>query len=173
MFLNNFLGVLGPQGGLPVYKENMLGRYDPTLDWGKLSNEEKLEQDTALMMETLAELAALVRCVPQYPVNDEFIRGMKELDRTREIPLYLAFAAQIFLDIHHILRGRVYSAHETCKSHMELMDEDLAMHIDFYTKLPVTKRTASEIQMLKELRMDIKVYLTIQSVTQAMHFQIR
>lgn len=161
IFLNSFLEVLDDRGGLPIYKDGAFGPYDPTLDRAKMSNEEKLRQDNTLMSETFAELMALVRCVPDYPVNDELIRGMKELDRTREIPMCLAFAAQIFLDIHHILRGRVYSARETCLSHMELMVEDLAMHIDFFTKLPGKKWTASASQTLTELRTKIKVYLTV------------
>jgi hypothetical protein len=31
------------------------------------------------------------------------MRGIKEMDRTREVPFHLVFAAQVFLDIHHVL----------------------------------------------------------------------
>lgn len=156
IMLESFLDVLDPHH-LPLYKEGMFGTYDPTRDWSKMSKREKFQQDKILMMEFFTELATVVRCVPNYPVFDEFIRGMKELDRTREIPMYLAFAAQMFLDIHHILRGRVSSAHETCMSHIGLMDEDLGLHLDFHAKLRINNWPASNDEMLKELRRKIKV----------------
>lgn len=158
--LENFLDVLGPDG-LSLYKEGMFGTYDPARDWSRMPKQEKFQQDKILMMEFFTELATVVRCVPNYPVRDEFIRGVQELDRTREIPMYLAFAAQIFLDIHHVLRARVYSAHETCISHIGLMDEDLGLHLDFHNKLRINNWPSSNDEMLKGLRNKIKVRHTM------------
>ncbi|KAI7774884.1 hypothetical protein LA080_007709 [Diaporthe eres] len=155
IMLESFLEVLDPHH-LPLYKEGMFDTYDATRDWSRMPKREKFQQDKILMMEFFTELATVVRCVPNYPVSDEFIRGMQELDRTREIPMYLAFAAQMFLDIHHILRGRVHSAHETCMSHIGLMDEDLGLHLDFHTKLRINNWPSSNDAMLKELRKKIK-----------------
>lgn len=160
IMLESFLEVLDPDH-LPLYKEGMFGTYDPTRDWSRMSKQEKFQQDKILMMEFFTELASVVRCVPNYPVRDEFIRGMQELDQTREIPMYLAFAAQIFLDIHHILRAHVRSAHETCISHIGLMDEDLGLHLEFHTKVRINNWPPSNDEMLKELRRKIKVRMTL------------
>lgn len=156
IMLESFLEVLDPRH-LPLYKEGMFGTYNPIRDWSTMPKREKFQQDKILMMEFFTELAAVVRCVPNYPVSDEFIRGMKELDRTREIPMYLAFAAQIFLDIHHLLRGRVYSGHQTCMSQIGLMDEDLKLHLEFHSKLRINNWPASNDEMLRELRKKVKV----------------
>lgn len=159
IMLESFLKVLDP-GRLPLYKEGMFGTYDPARDWSRMPKQDKFQQDKILMMEFFTELATVVRCV-DYPVRDEFIRGMQELDRSREIPMYLAFAAQIFLDIHHVLRARVYSAHETCMSHIGLMDEDLGLHLDFHNKLRINNWPSSNDEMLKGLRKKIKVRYTL------------
>lgn len=159
IMLESYLPILDilDVGHLPLYREGILGIYNPARDWNGMSKREKYEQDKILMVEFLHELVAVARCVPNYPVKDEFIRGMQELDRTREIPMYLAFAAQMFLDIHHILRGRVYSAHETCMAQMKIMDEDLGLHLDFHTKLRTTNWPASNDSILDVYRQKIKV----------------
>ncbi|KAK2601422.1 hypothetical protein N8I77_010872 [Diaporthe amygdali] len=155
IMLESFLDAWDPRH-LPLYKEGMFGTYDPTRDWSTMPKRDKFQQDKILMMEFFSELATIVQCVPNYPVDDEFTRGMKELHWTREIPMYLVFATQMFLDIHHILRGRVYSAHETCMSHLELMDTDFGLHLDFHTKLRVSNWPVSNDEALKELRKKIK-----------------
>lgn len=156
LMLASFLTVLDPDH-LPLYKEGMFGVYDPSRDWNTMSNRDKFIQDKILMMEYFTELMTVVRCVPNYPVQDEFLRGMKELDQTREIPMYLAFAAQLFLDIHHILREKVSTAQKTCMSHVALMNEDLALHLEFHKNLWINTWPASNDHELKEMQRKIKV----------------
>jgi hypothetical protein len=66
------------------------------------------------------------------PSKIEFVRGVKALDTTRELPTYLVFVVKSFLDTHHLLRGRVYSPQETCQAHLALIDEDLVQHVRFH-----------------------------------------
>ena len=40
------------------------------------------------------------------PVSDEFTRGVIEMCKTKHVPIWLAFAAQIFLDIKDALRSQ-------------------------------------------------------------------
>lgn len=157
MMLENTMNQLGPPDVLPVFNHGSPATYDPTPDWATMPTQKKYEQDNILLMELFTDLMTIVRGVPKYPVHDEFIRGMQELDRTREIPMYLVFAAQIVLDIHHILRGKVYSAQELCMSHLGLLDEDLAMHLDFHTKLRTKTSTAYNDETMEGIRKLIKV----------------
>lgn len=159
--LEGMLHNLGPPNTLPVFDYCLPAAYDPTPDWDTMTMQKKYEQDKILMMEFCTDLMTVVRLVPKYPVRDEFIRGMQELDRTQDVPMYLVFAAQIFLDIHHVLRGKVYSAQELCMSHMGLMDEDLAMELDFHAKLHFKKSTTPMDEMLKGIRKLIKVRSTL------------
>lgn len=156
IMIRSFLAFLDPED-LPLCKEGIHGAYDPTRDWNSMSNQEKYQQDKVLMMEFFTEVVTVARCIPKYPVCDEFIRGMQELDRTREIPMYLAFTAQVFLDIHHILREKVYSAHEKCMLSIGIMDEDIRLHLDFHTKLRISNWPASNDEAMRRFREKMKV----------------
>lgn len=54
-------------------------------------------------MPFLTEIMTVVRCVGDWPVKDEFIRGVEEMDKTKQVPFYAVFAAQVFLDITYEL----------------------------------------------------------------------
>ena len=41
------------------------------------------------------------------PAEDEITRGLRNMVLSKQISVWLAFAAQIFLDVHHLLRGDV------------------------------------------------------------------
>ncbi|ROW05698.1 hypothetical protein VMCG_05163 [Cytospora schulzeri] len=107
-------------------------------------------------MEIIGELITVNRHVPAYPIQDKFMRGMKEYDQTRQVPIYLAFTAQMFLDIHHILREEVFSAHAKCAAEMELMHEDLQQHLEFHKNLKIDHWPSSNDQQLRALQNRIK-----------------
>lgn len=155
--LDNILEIVKLPGPLPAFLHDPSGTYDPTPDWDSMTTHEKYKQDEFVMIDFLNDVMALVRHVPHYPVHDEFIRGMLELDRTKEIPMYLAFAAQMFLDIHHILRGRVYSAYESCISELRSMDEDLELHLNFHAKVEANRGDTFKKAAATHLRSLIKV----------------
>lgn len=159
--LSSIVDGLGPPHLLPFFYDEASGTFDPNLDRDRVSMEDKSKQDKVMIMEFFTDLMTVVRCIPNFPVHDECIRGMEELDRTRQIPMYLAFATQIFLDIYHILGDRVYSAYEWCMSQMRLMDEDLRLHQEFYAKFRTKTLPASSEKTLKALREQIKVSFTI------------
>jgi len=69
-----------------------------------MSGQAKFQEDQILPFEIFTELVTVGRLVQGYPVQDEFLRGIKEMDKTREVPFHLVFSAQVFLDIHHLLR---------------------------------------------------------------------
>lgn len=162
MMLEDIVDNLGPDPNvLPLYKLGLNVTYDPTPDWETMPMKEKYAQDTILIMNFITDVFAIVRAIPGYPVHDEFTRGIEELDRTREVPMYLVFAAQVFLDIHHILRGKVYSAQELLMSHLELMDEDLALQLDFHAKVRAKKSTAYTDETMNGIRKLIKVRSTL------------
>lgn len=154
---------------VPLYPHGVLGDYDPTRDWVSMPNHEKLQQDKILLMELFNELVTIVRCNPRYPVHDELIRGFQELDQTKEIPMYLAFAAQVCVDIHHSLRGRVLSAYETCISHMELIHEDIELYLDFCVKRKGKSGDAFGDEKVSGFGQYIKVYSPIYALRERFH----
>lgn len=128
--LNSFIDVLHPNK-LPFYKDGYFGIYDPSSDREAKSGEEKFHEDKYLLMHIITEQLFIARIVTEYPVEDEFLRGMKELDSTREVPFYLAFAAQVHLDIHHELREDATKASEYLLRISELLHDDIQITLIF------------------------------------------
>ncbi|KAK9350250.1 hypothetical protein V1523DRAFT_98130 [Lipomyces doorenjongii] len=153
--LLSFLDVLDPRE-LPLIKEGMFGRYDPDSDLATKTGRQKFQEDQILLMEFFSELMTVIRCVPGYPVEDEFLRGMKELDKTRTVSFSLVFAAQIFLDIHHTMRTRVRLSFSTMVEQTTMMDNSLNSHLEFHEKLKIENWPAANDHMVRELSRMIK-----------------
>lgn len=153
--LKSFTQLLHPRK-LPLVKEGMFGIYDPCSDRNGKSAEEKLREDKILLTEQLTELMTVIRMVPGYPVQDGFLRGMKEVDKTHEVPLYVAFAAQTFLDIHHILRDEVSRGFKELMQQTKVMDHDLESHLEFHKTLKVDTWNLQNDLVLREMQRKLK-----------------
>ncbi|KAF5701091.1 hypothetical protein FMUND_14054 [Fusarium mundagurra] len=134
ILLKALVAVLGPRN-IPIYKEGMFGTYDPNSDRSRKNGHQKFNEDQIILSEYFTEAVTLARAVPNYPVEDEFIRGIRELDKTDKTPFCLVFATQILLDVHHILRADTASVFETLSSHTSAMRNDLNQHIKHHQNL--------------------------------------
>jgi hypothetical protein len=72
----------------------------------ELTPREKDEEDTTILMSSVAVIASFVY-VSNAPSEDEFSAGIRDLIKKQNLPLWLVFAAQSYLDVHHILRTDV------------------------------------------------------------------
>ncbi|KAI8933054.1 hypothetical protein NX059_009700 [Plenodomus lindquistii] len=107
LLLSEFLSYVEP--GVFVYvKRGQFGIYDPSSARESKTPREKFREDKALLMEMLPEFL-IVGC-QNTPVDDELTRGLRTAFETKKIPLWLAFALQLYLDIHNCLRDRVDGA---------------------------------------------------------------
>ncbi|KAI1859910.1 uncharacterized protein JN550_011829 [Neoarthrinium moseri] len=131
-----FSRVLLP-GQLPVYKEGLFGWYDASSDRGAKTGYQKFEEDRTLLTPFFTELMTVVRGIGEYPVQDEFLRGMEELNTTNKVPFYLVFAAQVFVDIHHMLRGQATEGFKELERHANFMIKDIKEHLEFHKNLRV------------------------------------
>ncbi|KNB20727.1 hypothetical protein FOXG_22911 [Fusarium oxysporum f. sp. lycopersici 4287] len=109
---------------------------DDIVSWGP-AGRSKFKEDQIILSEFFTEAVMLARIVPNYPVEDEFIRGIRELDTTGNIPFHLVYATQILLDVHHIIRDRTSSAVDSLLKHTTTMDSELSSHIDFHENLKI------------------------------------
>ncbi|KAI0593790.1 hypothetical protein F4775DRAFT_607072 [Biscogniauxia sp. FL1348] len=132
--LEAFIKVIEP-GTVPIHKEGSFGYYDPQSDRASKSGRQKFEEDRVLLMTFFTELMVVHRSVPDYPVEDEFLCGIKELDKTKQVPFYLVFAAQVFLDIHHTLRTHADRACETLMTHLDTFSHEIDEHFKFHKDL--------------------------------------
>ncbi|KAK3342754.1 hypothetical protein B0H65DRAFT_558919 [Neurospora tetraspora] len=131
--LLSFLAILSPDH-LPIIREGVMGHYDPTKNRDNLPGHAKFKEDQILLMEFLSELTVVTRIIPSYPVEDEFMRGVREMDKTGKIPFSLVFAAQTFLDIHHLLRADVSRGSKFMQNEIKHLSQTLKDHLEYHKK---------------------------------------
>ncbi|KAK2026907.1 hypothetical protein LX32DRAFT_593792, partial [Colletotrichum zoysiae] len=141
-------------GSIPLIKEGMFGKYDPTSDLASMTDREKFQEDEILLMEFFTELITVIRSVPDYPVEDGFLREMKRFDKgkTPVVSFSLVFAAQVFLDINHIMRSSTRQSLQALVDEVAIMDNSLARHLEFHENLKINHWPASNDRVLKVLR---------------------
>ncbi|KAI1370177.1 hypothetical protein F4677DRAFT_451646 [Hypoxylon crocopeplum] len=153
--LDAFTRVVQP-GQVPLYKDGMFGYYDPRSDRASKTGYQKFEEDRVLLMTIFTEFMAVERGVAHYPVEDEFLRGIKELDKTKEVPFYLVFAAQIFLDIHYILREHATRAFATLQENLNFFHDEIDEHFKFHKDLKIDHWPASNDRMVRQMQLKMK-----------------
>ncbi|KAI1420352.1 hypothetical protein F5Y12DRAFT_788329 [Xylaria sp. FL1777] len=153
--LEALIPVLQP-GQLPLYKEGMFGVYDPASDRSCKTGWQKFEDDRALIMPFFTELMTTISCVQGWPVKDEFLRGIEELSKTRGVPFYAVFAAQIFLDVTYELGEDIQRPFNTMVAHTTIVDNDIKMYFEFHAKLKVNTWPATNDLLIRELQQSIQ-----------------
>lgn len=104
--------------------------YNPKDDRTELWYREKATEDEILIAEMFTEFNPANFL--DYPIKDGFHPGMKEMGRTDEVPFHLVFAAQVHLDIHHILREYADSPFESMMEQVTQMGESISVQIKFH-----------------------------------------
>ncbi|KAJ0167056.1 hypothetical protein CTA2_4618 [Colletotrichum tanaceti] len=148
--VDGFAAVLDPRQ-LPLVKEGIFGEYHPDSDRASKTGREKFREDKILLMEFFTELVTVIRSVPNYPVQDEFLREMKRFDKAPVVSFPLVFAAQVFLDIHHTMRGATRSSFQAMIKETSVMDNSLGRHLEFHKGLTLNHWPASNDHALREL----------------------
>ncbi|KAI0021009.1 hypothetical protein F4780DRAFT_739756 [Xylariomycetidae sp. FL0641] len=103
ILLQSFIPVLQP-GELPVFKKGYFGTYNASARRDRMSPGERFNEDKILLLQLLPEFALLQQFNIETPVEDEITAGMMEYTKTKKLPMWLSFAAQLLLDVHHGLR---------------------------------------------------------------------
>jgi hypothetical protein len=133
--LDNFCDVLVPNQVL-LMKRGHFGVYNPRLDREKLSDAQRQNQDLILLIELLPEFSFMqIYNAPQF-ASDELTRGLIKMVETKEIPIWLAFATTIFLDIHHILRDKVDIAFNQLQEIGRHSTQTLSRYQEFSRNIP-------------------------------------
>ncbi|KAK7423550.1 hypothetical protein QQX98_001008 [Neonectria punicea] len=137
------------QSHVPIYGDNEFGVYDPESDRGGMTVQEKVMQDHLLLTELFMEALTIVHHVPDYPIVDEFIRGVKEFHETRKVPFFLIFAAQITLDILYVVRDHAETAVTTLFKRLKKMKFILEENIEFHENLKRPRWSSHNEKALK------------------------
>jgi hypothetical protein len=104
--LGRFCDIIKP-GQHVIYRPGGYGDYDPEVDRAQLDYAKRLQVDRIIVSEAFPEFLILGDDRLNLPIIDNFSDGLIEMSETKTIPLWLTFATQIYLDIHHALRANV------------------------------------------------------------------
>ncbi|EYE92270.1 uncharacterized protein EURHEDRAFT_415694 [Aspergillus ruber CBS 135680] len=139
ILLEGFCAIAKGKKNIPQYKPGHYGTYNPLNDRSKMTDREKSYEDRVLLMEMLSEINFLCKASPR-PMSweDELTSGLRTtLCETGKIPLWLTFAAHLWLDTHHILRNEVSRAYDDLYEAAVRMKDSIKEILDFHRSLKV------------------------------------
>ncbi|KAF2179826.1 hypothetical protein K469DRAFT_693714 [Zopfia rhizophila CBS 207.26] len=158
LFLASFCDVIEPNH-LPEYKTGYFGTYDPKSDRSRKTKREKVQEDKVLLLSILPEFYLLCIAADQAPAEDELTRGLRIMFKTKKVPLWLAFATQIFLDIHHILRYQVDYCFKKLADTSDLVLNSIKANFEFHKDLRIDNWPNSNDEAVQAFVADIKTWV--------------
>lgn len=149
-FLNSFSDIVEDSFLLP-FKPGYFGTFDRAKDWSKKSAREKYSNDKIIMLEILSDFLTRHRVSHPPPFEDEFTRGLRRMFDKRELPLWLAFAGQVYLNIHHVLCDDVQRGFKEFRRFAKLTESSIRQNLDFHSDLRIEGWPKRNDQAFEEL----------------------
>ncbi|KAL4903045.1 hypothetical protein BDW74DRAFT_180335 [Aspergillus multicolor] len=109
---------------VPQYTTGFYGNVDQAIVRSKKTEKERFLDDRIILSEILSEVFTLHKIMPAQSYEDEFTRGLRNMFETKEIPFWLVFAAQVFLDLHSVLGRFIVRPHQ----HLTLYARKTELH---------------------------------------------
>ncbi|KAJ4129857.1 hypothetical protein NW768_006827 [Fusarium equiseti] len=134
VLLRNFIERIGNQDPTKV-PLGVFEDYDPKSDRSKKDGHAKFEEDEQILGALFTGVITLIHGVKAFPVEDELLRGVREMENTGKMPLYLVFASQIILDIHSFLREDTDLAFRHMCERVDAMHVDLVRQKEFSVRV--------------------------------------
>lgn len=104
-------------GSVPQYKPGHFGSRDTRTPWSAKAPREKITDDRLLLLEAFPDLMLLSMMTEKAPLaEDELLRGLRQMSPGKDIPLWLVFAMQCFLDAQHELKGAISNGHDQLRA---------------------------------------------------------
>ncbi|KAI0385729.1 hypothetical protein F5Y04DRAFT_276253 [Hypomontagnella monticulosa] len=147
--------------GLLGKKSNTISHdFDPSKEFPLQDGppvEEKRETDSHILQWFFVESYLLATKKSGYVVEDEAIKGMRNLAKTTDVPLPLAFAGHVFLDIHRKHGEQVTDAFDVMVQQLLYMHNELEDYKKFQEDSPrgAVDRNKSRRRELNDLMKDI------------------
>ena len=151
VILSSLQNVISP-GSLPLYKPGHLGHRDSRRSWSQKSPREKFQDDQLALFEAFPDLMVVTLITSRSPLaEDELIRGFRDMKPGKDIPLWLVFATQCFLDIQHVLVQDVSRAHDQLMSTARSISASIEGNMKFHESLRVENWPRSNDSHLTEI----------------------
>ena len=153
MTLSNYCRDL-PKGssGFLLYKPRPKDIYRPEMGRAIMSPYEKERENVQVLMEILPEYEFLALFVPKdlFLVKDELTQGLYQMMETSEIPMWLCFATQVYLDIHHTMRNDV----GTALADLQALGAMLKGTVEEFLETPPTHQHAHSAELMSDKAMN-------------------
>ena len=163
MILSSFHEIIEP-GQLPVYKPGYFGSYDPRSERADKVSKHKFREDKVVLLENLPDFCVVAQAPESIPAEDEMSRGMREMVKDGQLPIWLVFAAQIYLDIHHTLRQKVSNGfHDLVKS-ARYVEKNIQQILLFHRNLRIDNWPKSNDEGLFRILDLIKHWVNLDAV---------
>ena len=105
------------------------------LDRSELNGREKFQQDSSVLGAIISDPTLAIATQPDDVSTDEFQRGLEEAIATGRIPLWLAFAGQMLIDINYLLRDKVDLASHHLRHISAAIQHSTIDQLDFQHKI--------------------------------------
>ena len=166
LLVSSFNNILEP-GILPVYKPGHYGVYDPSSDRSSKSSREKFREDKIILLEVLPDLCVFAQGPGSIPAEDEVTRGLSEMIKLNKVPIWFAFGAQIFLDIHHTLREQVSCGYYDLVRSAKYVENNIELALKFHEDLRIENWPESNDQGLIQILIRIRDWVKTDAVQNA------
>jgi len=102
-----------------------------------MSGKEKYLTDYNILTDIIADYL-FITGAPAYIVEDQFLSGLREMLKTHQVPLYLVFAAQLSLDLHHDPKLAPQKCAQHVLKEISAMTADLGEYLELHQNDKVT-----------------------------------
>ncbi|KAL8668933.1 MAG: hypothetical protein Q9168_006459 [Polycauliona sp. 1 TL-2023] len=125
-------------GTVPQYRPGFFGHRDKRTCWHEKTARDKIQDDRLAMMEAFPDLVLLSTITSRTPLaEDELMRGIRQMSPGKDIPLWLVFAAQCFLDAQHEMRDNISEGHDQLRKNANSMRTSINQNLEFHKALKI------------------------------------
>lgn len=163
MLVSSFSDIVDPDT-LPSFKPGYFGAYDASSDRDSKSARDKFREDKILIMEVLPDFCAFTQRPGRNPAEDGMTRGIREMIKQNEVHLWLAFAAQVFLDISHVLRVEASRGFGDLVRSAEYVETSIQQVLKFHENLRIKNWPRQNDQDLLQILNLIKEWVKTDAV---------
>ncbi|KAF5667203.1 hypothetical protein FHETE_5906 [Fusarium heterosporum] len=143
----------------PISPEGEFGVLDTMTRWPPKTVRQKSAEDATITSELWFEALALAHHIPNYPISGEFIRGVREFKKTRQVSFSLRFAAQMNLDIHHAIGNSAEYFTRVLIRRLRYMDKLLKSTVDELGRIESPHWSSSDQKWLKDTQQGFEWFL--------------
>ena len=114
--------------------------------WDLKTDDQKIIEGGHILIQHASDMAAVIGMMPTFPFEDEILKSLREWQETGETSLHLAFAGQVFIDIHFVLKDRIRPVFAKVKAELETITREFLPYLQFLIKSKQDRNDPDDIE---------------------------